>query len=136
MFRFISEPWAWLLVGIALVHFIRRRPNTFWLWIIIMGGPLGSLVYIFMEIVPDFSLLGDSIQHFNRGKRIKELVSLVRDNPAAGNYEELADMYLDDKKYLQARNAMTTRYLRGLIRFIRSTGERYVRSSWVSFPRR
>ena len=103
MFRFISEPWAWLLVGIALVHFIRRRPDTFWLWIIIIGGPIGAAVYIFMEVLPDLRLLGDTFQHFNRGKRIKELSSLVKDNPPAGNYEELADMYFDDKKFSQAR---------------------------------
>ena len=104
MLGFLLAPWGWILVAIALVHFIRRRPDTFWLWIIIMGGWLGSLVYIFLEVIPDFSLLGDSLQHFNRGKRIKELVSLVRDNPSAGNYEELADMYFDDKKYSQAKD--------------------------------
>lgn len=103
MFRFLTEPWGLALVAVALIHFIRRRPNTYWLWIIIMGGWLGSLIYIFMEVVPDLSLLGDTLQRFNRGKRIRELSSLVKDNPSAGNYEELADMYFDDKKYSQAR---------------------------------
>lgn len=103
MFHLLTEPWGLALVAIALVHFFRRRPDTFWLWIIIFGGWLGSLVYIFVEVIPDFSLLGESFQSFNRGKRIKELVSLVRDNPSAGNYEELADMYLDQKKYSQAK---------------------------------
>jgi hypothetical protein len=103
MFGLLLTPWGWILVAVALVHFFRRRPDTFWLWIIIFGGWLGSLVYIFVEVIPDFSLLGESFQSFNRGKRIKELVSLVRDNPSAGNYEELADMYLDQKKYSQAK---------------------------------
>jgi hypothetical protein len=103
MFRFITEPWGWILIAVALVHYFRRRPDTFWLWIIIFGGWLGSLVYIFVEVIPDFSLLGDSFQRFNRGKRIRELVSLVRDNPSAGNYEELADIYFDDKKFSQAK---------------------------------
>src|SRR5438552_3907270 len=100
----LLAPWGWILIAIALIHFIRRRPNTYWLWIIIMGGWLGSLIYIFMEVIPDFSLLGDTFQHFNRGKRIKELVSLVRDNPSAGNYEELADMYFDNGQYSQAKD--------------------------------
>jgi len=133
MLRFLIEPWGWILIAIALIHFIRRRPNTYWLWIIIMGGWLGSLVYIFMEVVPDFSLLGDTFQHFNRGKRIKELVSLVRDNPSAGNYEELADMYFDDGKYSQAKGAMTVRSRCAPIRRTRFTGELSARSSWASF---
>lgn len=27
-----------ILVVIALVHFIRRRPDGYWLWIIMIGG--------------------------------------------------------------------------------------------------
>ena len=50
-------PWGLLLQAMALVHFVRRRPDTFWLWIIVFLGPLGAAVYIAMEVVPDLGLL-------------------------------------------------------------------------------
>jgi len=31
-------PYGIFLQLLAIVHFIRRRPDTYWLWIIIMGG--------------------------------------------------------------------------------------------------
>jgi hypothetical protein len=84
-------PWGFLLQAIAIVHFIRRRPDTLWLWVIIFLGPLGALVYIFMEVVPDLGLLRQSFDAFGRRKKIAQLEAVVRENPSPGNYEELAD---------------------------------------------
>jgi tetratricopeptide (TPR) repeat protein len=56
-----------------------------------------------MEVVPDLGLLRQSFEGFGRRKRIKYLEALVLQNPAAGNYEELGDLYLDDSKYAKAR---------------------------------
>jgi hypothetical protein len=92
-----------LLQVVAIVHFIRRRPETYWLWIILLGGGLGALVYIVAEVVPDLGLLRGTFQVFPRRKRIKELEAMVLDNPAAGNYEELADLYREDGKFARAR---------------------------------
>jgi hypothetical protein len=96
-------PWGIILQAIALVHFIRRRPDTIWIYIIFFLGPLGALVYIFMEVLPDLGLLRQSFDSFGRRKRIKQLEAVVLENPAAGNYEELADLLLDEKKYARAR---------------------------------
>lgn len=98
----IFGDWTYLLQLIAIVHFIRRRPNFYWLWIIIIGGGLGALVYFVMEIAPDFVLLKGSFQFFERRKRIHTLEDIIQQNPSAGNYEELADLYLEDKKYRRA----------------------------------
>jgi hypothetical protein len=103
MFGIFLNPWSFILVAIALIHFIRRRPNLFWLWIILLGQGLGALVYIFVEVIPDLGLLRDSFQHISRAKRIGELQQMVHDNPSAGNYEELADMYFEDGKFARAR---------------------------------
>ena len=46
-------PWGLILQGLAIFHFIRRRPDTYWLWIILFGGGLGALVYIAAEVLPD-----------------------------------------------------------------------------------
>jgi hypothetical protein len=97
--------WGILLQAVAMVHFIRRRPDTFWLWIILVGGWLGALVYIAVEAIPDAGLLRQSFQVFPRRRRIRELESAILDNPSAGNYEELADLYLEEGKFAQARQA-------------------------------
>ena len=96
-------PWGVILQALALVHFIRRRPDTIWLWIIVFLGPLGALVYIFMEVLPDVGLLRQSFDAAGRRRKIAHLEAVVLDNPSAGNYEELADLYLDQGNYAQAR---------------------------------
>ena len=44
--------WAILLRIIAIVHFIRRRPNFFWIWVILAHW-VGALIYIAVELIPD-----------------------------------------------------------------------------------
>jgi hypothetical protein len=86
-------PWGLLLQGFAIVHFIRRRPDMYWIFIILFLGPLGALIYIFVEVIPDLGLLRQSFKVFPRRKRINELETMVRDNPSSGNYEELDPFY-------------------------------------------
>jgi len=95
--------WGLLLQAIAVVHFIRRRPDTFWLYVIIFLGGLGAVVYIAVEMVPDLGLLRHMYDALGRRKRIKLLEALVLDNPASGNYEELGDLYLDEQKFARAK---------------------------------
>src|SRR5262249_20984769 len=96
-------PWGIILQAIALLHFVRRRPDTFWLWIILIGGGLGAFVYIVAEVIPDVGLLRGSLRVFPRRRRIRALESLILDNPAVGNLEELADLYLEDGQFARAR---------------------------------
>jgi len=96
-------PYGIILQALALVHFFRRRPDGFWLWVIIIGGGLGALVYIVAEVIPDAGLLRGAFQVFPRRKRIKYLEAAILDNPSIGNYEELGDLYLDDGQYQKAR---------------------------------
>jgi hypothetical protein len=106
-------PWGILLQALAIIHFIRRRPDTWWLWIIILLGPLGALVYIFVEVVPDFGLLGQSMKGFSRRKRIRDLETLVQVNSAVGNYEELGDLLMDEGRLIPARAAFDKTILGG-----------------------
>jgi hypothetical protein len=101
--RFLFGSWGIILQVVALIHFIRRRPDTYWLFIIIFLGQIGAAVYIFMEVIPDLGLLRQSFDAFPRRKRIRQLEGLVLENPAAGNYEELADLYLEERNFLRAR---------------------------------
>jgi len=97
--------WGILLRIVAIVHFIRRRPNFIWLWIILFLGPLGALVYIVAEVLPDLGLLRSSFKGFPRRKRIRQLQLEIHDNPSSGNYEELGDLQMDEGKLQLARAA-------------------------------
>lgn len=98
-------PWGLLLQLAALIHFIRRRPDGWWLWVILFLGPLGALVYLFAEAAPDLGLAGQSFKAFPRRKRIRQLEFEILNNPSAGNYEELGDLLMDDGKLQPARDA-------------------------------
>src|SRR4029079_17012242 len=96
-------PWGFILQAVAILHFVRRRPDTYWLWIILIGGALGAFVYIVAEVVPDAGLLRGSLNAFPRRRRIRELERIIIDNPAVGNQEELADLYLEEGEFARAR---------------------------------
>jgi hypothetical protein len=48
-------------------------------------------------------LLRQSFKVFPRRSRIRELELAILDNPSAGNYEELADLYLEEANNARAR---------------------------------
>ena len=100
---YLFYPWGLLLQGVAIVHFIRRRPDTYWIFIILFLGPPGAIVYLLVEAAPDLGLLRQSVKVFPRRRRIRELRAAILDNPSAGNYEELADLYMEDGDYAAAR---------------------------------
>jgi hypothetical protein len=102
---FIAHFWPWgiALQALALVHFLRRRPDNIWLFVIIFLGPIGAIAYIAMEVVPDLDLMRHAFDARGRRKRIAQLEALVQQNPAAGNYEELGDLLLDEGEYARAR---------------------------------
>ena len=93
-----------VLMALALVHFARKRPDTYWLYIILFLGPLGALVYLVVEALPELRDPG-TFKVFPRRRRIKELELEILDNPSAGNYEELGQLYLDDGRWQRAREA-------------------------------
>jgi hypothetical protein len=104
-FAHLFYPWGLILQGLAVLHFIRRRPDNYWLYLIIFLGPPGALIYLFAEALPDIGLVGQGFKVFPRRKRIGQLRVAILDNPSGGNYEELGNLYLDDGKLPQARAA-------------------------------
>jgi len=103
IFSAFVNPWSFLVIALAIIHFIRRRPDTYWLYIILFLGPLGATIYLLVEALPDLGLLRQSFKVFPRRRRIHELEAAVIDNPSAGNYEELADLYMEDRNFSKAR---------------------------------
>src|ERR1700691_884462 len=102
---YLRSPCSILLIGLAMVPFTRRRRDTYWIFIILFLGPLGAIIYLAVEALPDLGMLGQSFKVFPRRKRIHELEAAIRDNPSAGNYEELGGLYMDDGDLQLARAA-------------------------------
>src|SRR5580692_12781844 len=100
---FFLGGWGFVLQAIAVVHFIRRRPDTYWIFLILFLGWVGALIYIVAEVIPDAQLLRGSFEAFPRRRRIRELERAIFDNPSAGHYEELGLLYLDDGDFSRAR---------------------------------
>ena len=102
-FSHLFWPWGFVLQGLALVHFFRRRPEGYWFFVIMFLGALGALIYFVIEVVPDFDLLRGMFQRRGRQRRIGELTRIVQENSAIGNIEELADLSFDEGQYAKAR---------------------------------
>lgn len=117
-------PWGFIVQIFALVHFFRRRPEGYWLWVIFFGGALGAAVYIIAEVIPDAPLLKTAFAGYGRKSRIDQVQALIQDNPSIANYEELGELYYDQNDYAHAKeafdgaiarraDALRTFYLRG-----------------------
>jgi hypothetical protein len=105
MLNYLLYPFGIVLEVLAIIHFIRRRPETFWLYIIVFLGPVGCLVYLVVVAAPDLGVLNNSFSGMNRRKRISALEVMVEDNPSAGNYEDLGELYFDEGNFAAARAA-------------------------------
>jgi hypothetical protein len=99
--------WGLLVQAIALLHFLRRRPEGYWFFVILFFGWLGAAVYIVAEVLPDLGLLRDTIEGFGRRSRIQRVETAILDNPSAANYEELGELYKDQGQYAKGRDAFT-----------------------------
>src|SRR5260370_11412310 len=83
-----------ILQIIALVHFIRRRPDGFWIWVIFLGGGLGATIYLIAEALPAFASMQHSMHGFSRRKRIRILEAAVVENPSAWDFRGVGEVLL------------------------------------------
>jgi hypothetical protein len=90
------------LIALAIFHYMRKRPDGYWIYIILFLGPIGALIYLAIEAAPE---LGDpgTFKFLDRRKRIRILESAIHDNPSAGNFEELGQLHLDAGAWQRAR---------------------------------
>lgn len=125
----ISHFFSWgifgvVLMAMALVHFVRRQPSFYWLYLIIFLGPLGALIYLAIEWLPELFDPG-AFRFVERGRRAREVEADIRQNPSAGNYEELGLLRLDkgdwkgsracfDRALAQRTDSIDPFYRRGL----------------------
>jgi hypothetical protein len=79
MGSFLFFMFSWWSIGlriVAIIHFIRRRPDTYWIYVILFLGPIGATVYLFAEALPDIGLARQSLKGFSRRKRIQNWSAL------------------------------------------------------------
>ena len=104
-FQHLFWPWSLIVWVPALLHFIRRRPDTYWLYVILFLGPVGAAIYIVAEVIPDAGMFGGQWSRlFARRKRTKELERATRTNPSAGNLEDLGGLLMENGKFAEARH--------------------------------
>jgi hypothetical protein len=99
---YLFYPWGFIVQVLAILHFVRRRPENYWFYVIFFGGFLGASVYIVAEVLPDLGLLRGVFQGFGRRSRIQTLETQILDNPSPANYEELGELYKDQGQYEKA----------------------------------
>src|SRR6266545_2453648 len=61
--------WGVIVQIAAIIHWSRKRPATYWLFIIIFFGFLGALAYFLVEGI-DFDAMGRSVRGPSRRRRI------------------------------------------------------------------
>src|SRR2546430_437001 len=106
--NYLLYPWGFILQGLAIVHFIRRRPDTYWIFIILFLGPLGAIIYLLLEAAPDLGLLRQSFKFFPRRRRIRELE--FADSPAPRKeFERLAQQSQIRRRFKQKIDDCTQR---------------------------
>ena len=104
MFRTIFA-YGFIFQILAIVHWAKRGRDRFWIWIIIIGGAIGALAYLLVEALPDWTDLKRSLKGPARRKRIAALRSMILDNPSAGNYEQLGELLVEQRKWSEVRIA-------------------------------
>src|SRR5258707_13224377 len=97
--RQLFYPWGFVVQAVALIHFARRGPEGYWLYVILFGGFVGATAYIVEEVLPDAGLLRGAFQGVGRRSRIQALEIQIIDNPSAGNYYALTQLCLQQKQY-------------------------------------
>ena len=95
-------PWGLILQILAIVHAVRRRQEYYWYLVIMMGGMVGTIAYILIEVVPDLGLARNAFAGLGRKSRIRAVETIILDNPSAANYEELGDLLFDEERYLES----------------------------------
>ena len=95
------------LQGVCAFHSIRRGTQSKWIWIIVFLPLVGSLAYIFTEIIQRRHV--SSVQEgvatiINPTGRIRKLERVLKFSDTFANRTALADAYLAGGNYTQAVN--------------------------------
>jgi hypothetical protein len=96
---------GFILQIVCIVHCAKQGRDRFWIWLLIIGGLVAVAAYVIIEMLPDWSELRRRFTGPQRRRRIATLRAMIRDNPSAGNYEQLGELLVQQKKWSEARDA-------------------------------
>lgn len=104
MFPFIENFYNYyyiviLIQGLCVFHSIKKGTQSKWLWLIVFLPLIGSVIYIFTEVIKKRHISGvqSSIQHIaNPTGRITELEKRFKFSDTFTNRVALADAYLEN----------------------------------------
>jgi hypothetical protein len=94
-----------ILQGICVIHSIRKGNQSKWIWIIVFLPVIGSIAYIFTEIIKKqhvSSIQSEVVNIVNPGGRIKDLEKKFKFTDTFNNRVALADAYLQSGMNEQA----------------------------------
>lgn len=85
-----------ILQGICLIHSFRNGTQQKWLWIIVFLPVIGSLIYLYQEVLSNRRIKRPDIGAvFDPGVKLKRLENEVKFTDTFANRIKLADAYLD-----------------------------------------
>jgi len=87
---------------LMIVHFFRTRPEYYWFFVILFLGPLGSLVYFVVEVVPGLRAELPVIDRFKRKRRQQWLEGMVAETPTQEACADLAKIYAGEGRHAEA----------------------------------
>ena len=105
-FSHLFYPWGFIVQIAALVHFFwRRRASFVWLWVIFIGGFVGAAAYLIVEVFAEADIFRAALAKRARKERIALVEAHLVSNPSVANFEELGELYWDEKNFAKARDA-------------------------------
>lgn len=96
----------WLPAVAALVDYFRRRPDWYWLPVIIFFGPLGPVIYLVVVVLPASGVEEAVSMSFRERRRKGELERLAASEPLPGRLAELGELYFKEGDHAKAITAL------------------------------
>jgi hypothetical protein len=92
---------------LMIIHFFRTRPEYYWFFVILFLGPLGSLAYFVIEVVPGLRAELPVIDRFKRKRRQQWLEGMVAETPTQEACSDLAKIYAGGRRHQEAIGLFT-----------------------------
>jgi len=104
-----------LLTVVALVHFFVTRPDTYWVFVILFLGPLGSAVYLAVHVVGPLFAGGGGIENrlrltFAESRRLRELEHKVEEIDLPRDRAELGELLFRKGRFDRAETLLRSAY--------------------------
>lgn len=88
---------GWIPSIICAVHVVRTGKEMYWLWILVIGGPLGAAFYFFAVLAPELmggraarSVSRAAVKAMDPEREYRAAVRALDDTPTVGNRMKLA----------------------------------------------